>query len=143
IALQAQQMKQIEKPVQFSLVPFAASVNVGSIHDGAAWMDLDGRSPVHHENFDWTTLTDPALRAEKIGGVWRKAGDGWGEEEGLPLTRFSLFRDIKKVESREWVATGTEMVCQSYNRRNGKCSKWVEQETGYHVDTSFGPYASW
>ena len=29
LATQAQQMKQVDKPVQFALVPFAASVNVG------------------------------------------------------------------------------------------------------------------
>lgn len=49
LALQAQQMKQISKPVQFSLVPFSASVNVGPTHDGDSWMDQDGISPVQHE----------------------------------------------------------------------------------------------
>ncbi|TIT57998.1 MAG: VWA domain-containing protein, partial [Mesorhizobium sp.] len=54
LALQAQQMKQVTKPVQFSLVPFAASVNVGPTHDQDSWMDQDGISPIQHEDFDWT-----------------------------------------------------------------------------------------
>ncbi|TIO99079.1 MAG: hypothetical protein E5X72_33625, partial [Mesorhizobium sp.] len=53
---QAQLMKQISKPVQFSLVPFAASVNIGAANKDAAWMDRDGISPIQHENFDWTTM---------------------------------------------------------------------------------------
>ncbi|TIO98997.1 MAG: VWA domain-containing protein, partial [Mesorhizobium sp.] len=72
LALQAQQMKQISKPVQFSLVPFSASVNVGPTHDGDSWMDQDGISPVQHENFDWTTMSaanDPNKYAEKVNGA--------------------------------------------------------------------------
>jgi len=140
IALQAQQMKQIDKPVQFSLVPFAASVNVGPHNDGAAWMDTLGRSPAHHENFNWATL--PASKgAQRVDGIWVKSGSGWGTEEGEALTRFSLFRDIRKVDSREWVVTGTEWVCTKY-KKNGQCDTLVEQETGYYENVE-GPFASW
>lgn len=142
IALQGQQLKQVEKPVQFGLVPFAASVNVGPEHAAASWMDSLGLSPVHHENFDWTTLNEPDRFAEKAGGVWYKRGTGWGEEENEVLSRFSLYKDMKKVESREWVATGYEYVCTHY-WSNGTCRKGSWQETGYYVDTSFGPFASW
>ncbi len=142
IALQGQQLKQVEKPVQFGLVPFAASVNVGPEHAAASWMDGLGLSPVHHENFDWTTLNAADRYAEKAGGVWRKRGGGWGEEENEVLSRFSLYKDMKKVESREWVATGQEYVCTHY-WSNGTCRKGSWQETGYYVDTSFGPFASW
>ena len=142
IALQGQQLKQVEKPVQFGLVPFAASVNVGPEHAAASWMDGLGLSPVHHENFDWTTLNAADRYAEKAGGVWRKRGGGWGEEENEVLSRFSLYKDMKKVESREWVATGQEYVCTQY-WSNGTCRKGSWQETGYYVDTSFGPFASW
>jgi len=142
LALQAEQMKQIEKPVQFAVVPFAASVNVGPHNDAAPWIDTLGLSPVHHENFDWTTLTDPAKTAQKIAGVWRKSGSGWDEAEGEALTRFSLYRDMTRVDEREWVATGTEWVCKKY-KKNGTCETRVLQETGYHVDTGWGPYASW
>ena len=42
LAQQAAQIKQVDKPVQFCLVPFAASVNVGPDNDNASWMDIDG-----------------------------------------------------------------------------------------------------
>ena len=60
LANQADMMKQIAKPVQFALVPFSASVNIGPDDKikAATWMDQDGISPIHHENFDWTSFTD-------------------------------------------------------------------------------------
>ena len=68
-------MKQIAKPVQFALVPFSGSVNVGPDNaTSATWMDQDGLSPIHHENFDWTT----AARRSTISGVYYKKGNGWG-----------------------------------------------------------------
>ena len=85
---QALLIKQVDKPVQFSLVPFAASVNVGPENAGASWMDVEGLSPVHQENFDWSTLDAADKRAEKIGGIWYKKGAGWGEEEDEMLTRY-------------------------------------------------------
>ena len=92
LADQATLIKQVDKPVQFSLVPFAASVNVGPDNDGADWMDVNGLSPVHQENFDWTTLDAADKTAEKSGGIWYKKGTGWGEEENEMLTRFSLYK---------------------------------------------------
>src|SRR5262245_17822025 len=104
LAGQAALIKQVDKPVQFSLVPFAASVNVGPANAGASWIDVDGLSPVHHESFDWSTLSDPNKSAQNIGGIWYKKGVGWGEEEGETLTRFSLYEDMKVVTSHERVA---------------------------------------
>jgi len=141
LALQAAQIKQVAKPVQFSLVPFAASVNVGPENAGADWMDVEGLSPVHHENFDWTKLDDPARYAEKSGGIWRKRGSGWGAEENGVLSRFSLYQDMKYVSDREWVATGEEYVCTKYYR-NGTCEKGRWRETGYY-DETISAYASW
>ena len=46
-----------------------------------------GISPIHHENFDWSQMTEdkPNLLgdrfAEKVGDVWYKRGAGWGESE--------------------------------------------------------------
>jgi Flp pilus assembly protein TadG len=100
---QAEMLQQVEKPVQFALVPFAASVNVGPTPDGSdesrPWLDIFGMSPVHHENFDWRTLQSPRS-AEKVAGVWYKRGSAWGNTENDPLTRFSLYKDIKKEKTR-------------------------------------------
>ena len=141
LALQAAQIKQVEKPVQFGLVPFAASVNVGPAMSGEAWMDTAGISPVHHENFNWATISDPTRYAEKSGGVWYKRGEGWGADENTILSRFSLFKDMKQVDSREWVATGTEWICTQY-RWNGTCKSGYWKETGYW-DETIGTFASW
>jgi Flp pilus assembly protein TadG len=141
LADQASLVKQVEKPVQFSLVPFAASVNVGPETAGAAWMDTIGLSPVHHESFDWSSINSATRKAEKIAGVWRKKGSGWGDEENEILSRFSLYKDMKKVETREWVVTSREYVCTEY-KKNGTCNKGSWVETG-HYDETVGAYASW
>jgi Flp pilus assembly protein TadG len=141
LVLQAAQIKQVDKPVQFALVPFAASVNVGPENADAAWMDVEGLSPTHQENFDWSTLDDPDKRAEKTGGIWYKKGSGWGDEQDQILSRYSLYKDMKKVAEREWVATGQEWVCTRW-RDNGTCRDGYWRETGYYEET-LGPYASW
>jgi len=141
LALQANLIKQIEKPVQFSLVPFAASVNVGPQNAGKAWMDTNGISPVHHENFNWASMSSGDRRAVKSNGIWRKTGTGWGGEEGEILSRFTLYKDMKHVSSREWVVTGQEYVCTNYDSR-GRCTKGRWQDTGYYDETITG-FASW
>lgn len=95
ISVRATQMKQVVKPVQFGLVPFAASVNVGPANASAAWMDIDGISPIHHENFDWSTFNAPDKTVENVLGVYYKKGSGWGSEAGQKVTRFSLFSELK------------------------------------------------
>ena len=70
--------------VRFAVVPFAASVNVGSDNANAAWMDTKGTNPVHHENFDWSTVSGAQKQAN---GGWKK-GSEW-------LTRQWLYGKIK------------------------------------------------
>ncbi|MDW6024083.1 pilus assembly protein [Mesorhizobium sp. BAC0120] len=139
LADQAKLIKQVNKPVQFSLVPFAASVNVGPQNAGASWIDIDGLSPIHHENFDWTTLSDPNKRAEKIGGIWYKKGSGWGGQEGETLTRFALYQDMKVVTSHERVAGSKRTVCDEYDKKHVCTSRHDEYD---YIDT-YGPFASW
>ncbi len=141
LALQSTLIKQVEKPVQFALVPFAASVNVGPENAAASWMDIDGLSPIHHENFDWTSLTDPAKSAIQTNGIWYKSGTGWGDEDGHILSRFSLYKDMKMVSEREWVVTGKEYVCTRY-RDDGTCREGRWRDTGYY-DETISDYASW
>jgi Flp pilus assembly protein TadG len=99
---QAAQMKQIDKPVQFGLVPFAGSVNVGSGYKTATWMDTTGISPIHHENFNWSQLSSsayPTKYAQQVGSAWYARGTGWGTLKDQPLTRFSIFDQMKRVVS--------------------------------------------
>ena len=139
LAEQAGLIKQVEKPVQFALVPFAASVNVGPHNAGASWMDVEGRSPVHHENFDWSTLSEPGKGAEQVNGVWYKKGVSWAEEEGQMLSRFSLYRDMKVVTSHERVDGSVRVVCDEY-RSNHTCKR--DHKEYDYIDT-YGPFASW
>ncbi|HEV2900914.1 MAG TPA: pilus assembly protein TadG-related protein [Pseudaminobacter sp.] len=144
---QAAMMKQVPKPVQFGLVPFSASVNVGPTNDVQPWMDTLGISPVHHENFDWSKMTQTEANgnhlgdrfAEKVGDVWYKRGAGWGETENRPLTRFSLYSDIRGESDRERVEGSRHYVCyKEYS--NGTCDRG-----GYVYDYTYtvSQFASW
>jgi len=141
LALQARLIQQVEKPVQFSLVPFAASVNVGPQNAGKSWMDVNGLSPIHHENFNWSTMASGDKRAAFSQGAWHKQGDGWGDENGDVLSRFSLYKDMRYVSDREWVVTGREYICTRY-RSNGTCRTGEWRETGYW-DETISQYSSW
>ncbi len=66
--------------VKMSIVPFAASVNVGASNRDARWMDGEGVSRYHHEDFDWTSM--PGARRDP---------DGSWERDGKKLTRFWLY----------------------------------------------------
>lgn len=113
LAAQGALMKQVEEPVRFGLVPFAASVNVGRHHANASWMDTDGRSPIHHENFDWTRMSSSRAITD-VGGVYRKTGSGWpAAEKNQIVTRFTLFEALR--------------------RRSG----------GTSSNPTYGPYAKW
>jgi Flp pilus assembly protein TadG len=137
LALTAGQIKQVDKPIQFALVPFAASVNVGPSNATATWMDTDGRSPVHHENFDWTTMTG-TKKVELVGGVYTKKGTGWGTEENQKVTRFTLYSsDIKRITGTTKVASGTGCVDWYWW---GGCKTYGTTYTDVPV---YGPLVNW
>lgn len=58
--------------VRFAIVPFGASVNVGAEYANASWMDTQGRSPVHHENLDWSSVAGAVRQGD---GTWRLGTD--------------------------------------------------------------------
>ena len=129
LAGQAQMMKQIARPVQFSLVPFAASVNVGPSNANAAWMDTTGISPIQHENFDWTTMSQTASPwgankyVQAVGNAWYARGSGWdATQKDLPLTRFSLYKQMQRVASTTSTTTctgkGSNRVCTTTTTPN-------------------------
>lgn len=122
IAKQAQQMKQVNEPVRFAVVPFAGTVNVGPQHANASWMDTQGRSPIHHENFNWATMGshDNSRRVEWVDGAYRKLGSGWGQDENQIVSRFTLFNELKRV-------TGMQQEQRTVCTRhwwNGSCRTW-------------------
>ncbi|TJV17194.1 TadE/TadG family type IV pilus assembly protein [Mesorhizobium sp.] len=138
LAGQAQLMKQVSKPVQFSLVPFAASVNVGSGNASAAWMDTTGISPIHHENFNWAGMNStpyPTKYAQYIAGVWYAKGTGWDvTQKDLPLTRFSIYNQMKRVATATYVS---QFKCTA-TYSNGSCKTW---QSGYNY--TYAGVAAW
>lgn len=108
IATGAAQMKQVNKPVQFGLVPFSAAVNVGPNNASATWMDVDGISPIHHENFNnWSAFPAPKRKVQKVGSIYVKKGTDWGAEENEKVTRFTLFNDLKRYTDESQTETAS------------------------------------
>lgn len=144
LAAQAVHMKQVNKPVQFALVPFAASVNVGPENATESWMDVDGRSPIHHENFDWTSFksanTGDNRTVQLVGGVYYKKGSDWLAAENEKVTRFTLYKDLQRVVGQEFIKTGEEYVCTKKSGR--KCTAGYYKDIGYNKDIP-APFASW
>lgn len=134
LAAQSAQMKQLPKPVQFAVVPFAASVNIGPDKASASWMDQDGISPIHHENFDWSVFNFTDWKVQKTGDIWYKTGSKWGTQNGQKMTRFQLYTDLQRQTGTQSVQTGE--TCTTKNKKT----------TCTPVYTSvpvYGSYASW
>lgn len=72
--------------VKIGLVPFTAFVNVGPQYETAAWMDREGRSPIHWSNFETRAdgTPDPA------------EFDSAHFVNGRP-SRFTLFKQLKNT----------------------------------------------
>ncbi|MBQ0710038.1 MULTISPECIES: VWA domain-containing protein [unclassified Ochrobactrum] len=97
MAAQSAIITRVEKPVQFSLVPFAGSVNVGSQYLNADWMDTAGLSKDSLENFDLPVTIDSnrAIIEKPVGSRrFYKSGSGWGKDDGKPFSRAVLYNDI-------------------------------------------------
>jgi len=102
------QLTTLPDPVQFSIVPFAGSVNIGTHNSNKNWMDKKGWSPVHHENFDWanTYRTGNNTRIKMVdgdaAGFQERINDKWTWK-----TRYDVFDMIGEewggcVEMRPW-----------------------------------------
>lgn len=79
----------LKLPVQFGVVPFAASVNVGPDNADAPWMDTKGRSSIHNEYLDWANWrSSRGARLAERGST----SDYWQEiSSKTPLTRFYVY----------------------------------------------------
>jgi Flp pilus assembly protein TadG len=123
LAKQAGLIRQVQKPIQFGLVPFAASVNVGPDKRTASWMDTDGISPIHHENFNWDEMSTQ-LAVKPVNGVLQKTGTGWpSAERNQKVTRFTLFDDLKKRNSSISWGGCVEMRPYPYNVNNAPANR--------------------
>lgn len=132
--------------VHVSVVPFGGSVNVGSQHRDAGWMDTEGLSPVHHENF-----AEPRSRFQlfdRLGTPWsgcveaRPSPYDVNDAEpsaGTPATLFvPMFApdepdkgnsDGKSYPNNYLDDFGgscptPEQVCINYNKRKERCDEY-------------------
>lgn len=106
MAAQSSIITHVQKPVQFSLVPFAGSVNVGPQYLNAAWMDTTGLNKISFENFDLpATIDDRRKIIEDPVGSKRfyKSGSGWGADNGKPFSRTVLYNDITARDATSWL----------------------------------------
>jgi len=101
-------------------------------------MDTEGRSPVHHENFDWSTM--PSNKQVTLsGGIYYKVGSGWGDAAGQKVTRFSLYDDMQRVTGQTWTSDW-QYGCTSY--RWGSCRSYGWVDNGSY-SYNYGAFASW
>ncbi|MGD2133910.1 MAG: pilus assembly protein [Maricaulaceae bacterium] len=56
--------------VQIGLVPFAATVNVGTSFERVWWMDADAQSPAHHHEHTWNAEINRWDLFDEIGVDW-------------------------------------------------------------------------
>jgi len=139
IALQGDALKQVAAPVQFAIVPFAASVNVGASNKDAEWMDKQGLSPIHHENFDWATSFPGGNKyTQVVAGVTFARGSDWGSLKDKALTRFTLYDNTKVVTAEGQVKVG--QTCTRYNNK-GVCTRW--QDVYETQPTAWAPLQAW
>ena len=73
-------------PTSYAVVPFSSSVNVGASNLGASWLDTNGQSSIHWENF---TLPPFYSRPNSLFAMLKTMGVAWGgcvEERPSPYT---------------------------------------------------------
>ena len=135
LAGQAALMKQVGKPVQFALVPFSASVNVGHRHNArsaaAGWTRTASRrsitristgrpspAPNNGTNAKWSRLATVLLQeGHRLGGPKREP----------EVTRFTLLRRDMKRTIPTSADTTTANLCQLAGLRRGTALSLQQQ----------------
>lgn len=138
--------------VKVALVPFAASVKVGSMYKNAAWIDGGAASSIHSENFDMTKnrfdLFD-SLGVSWAGCVEQRPGaldtDDTPPNAGNPDSLFvPMFAPDEPDDSNASAAgysnynndyisdyggtcPAAPQVCVSYNKKKGTCNQWAPE----------------
>jgi Flp pilus assembly protein TadG len=119
-----QKLHAVADPVKFSIVPFAASVNVGPQNANASWMDTRGISSIHHENLDWGLPS-----ASNPTGYFAPGADGAKlNSAGQPLTRFSILNALR-FDSRKGGENTSSCKVWSFNS-TGTCVVYNRAITG-------------
>lgn len=137
MAAQSSIITRVQRPVQFSLVPFAGSVNVGPQYLNAPWMDTTGLNRISFENFDLPTTIDNTRKIieDPVGSKrFYKSGSGWGADDRKPFSRTVLYNDITARDATSWLKwTGC------VEARSGKYALDVSAPVASNPATMFVP----
>lgn len=120
---QSARITRLVDPVRFSIVPFSSAVNVAwkdkngivQVDKNTPWMDGEGRSPIHHENFDWSAVTkgtrlSPAYPATETPIIYDRAvGNQHIDTLNRPITRFTVWENM-------WIQSGSNAKTATYKQ---------------------------
>ncbi|MCB1429433.1 MAG: TadE/TadG family protein [Halioglobus sp.] len=132
-------------PVKFSLVPFAASVNIGTNNQNQTWMDRNGWSPIHHENLNWNEYDTPnTVRSnrtgwqERINGSWK-----WRTRHDVYALMGASWQGC--VEMRPWPYNTTDDIAllsntSGYNRVRNNSSDDLKKQLFVPMFAPSEPY---
>ncbi len=136
--------------VKFGLVPFAASVNVGAVNRGAAWIDNDGQSSIHFQNFSANRSRFSIF--DDMGVAWKGCVEtrpgaldvsDVPSESSNPDTLFVPMMAPDEPDDSNASAAGVsrypnnyisdyggtcpapEQVCVTFNKKKGACTSWA------------------
>lgn len=124
---QSGKITRLVNPVQFSIVPFASSVNVAwkdkdgkvQVDKDTPWMDGGGRSPIHHQMFDWNYVKNATLAEKTLSPAYPVnptpivfgsiVGNQVLDTLNRPITRFTVMENML-------TQTGSQASSATYKR---------------------------
>ncbi len=129
--------------VMVGVIPFAASVNVGSFYSGASWIDSGGASSIHYENFsenrtrfqlfndlgvNWAGCVEARPNGHDVTDAPAAGGDTlfapmFAPDEPGDAGSSSLGYNNSYIDDDGGTCTPYERICKKYSRR-GNCTKW-------------------
>ena len=117
--------------VTVGLVPFAASVNVGSSNSNAAWMDQNGASSIHFEHFDanitrWAMLD--AIPNVSWGGCVEVRPSPHDVTDSEPNGGDSLFVPLFAPDEPD---TSSSYINDYIDDDDGACPNWVKNGSNF------------
>ncbi|KQQ81967.1 pilus assembly protein [Aureimonas sp. Leaf324] len=153
-------------PVRISVVPFAASVNVGTNNATASWMDTGGLSSSNNDDFDWGGATLPVVHSKfavftalglrnsnwRWGGCVQSRPSGYAVTDDAPtLTKpDTFFVPFLSPSEYNWggslssvkndylpIAGGSDDIASLKQQRN--VNRYFDVFASANFDTSKGP----
>ena len=126
--------------IRMALVPFSASVNIGPQHRGASFMDMNGDSSIHKENFSYPGFSvSSSYASEGNSPNYSSSADlanGVATQNLSPVDGVSGSARAQLEYSREFPTTNRWALFDSLNTNWGGC---VEVRPGVHGVTDTEP----